>query len=97
MTVEVTAFGTYFAEGLELVEHLPFDMLEEADLLVHLFDNQKLTGCILRANAARALVRIDENTWWLERQTRGRVHRWIVRARERAEQQMRSNDHAERI
>ena len=88
MTVEVTAFGTYFAEGIELVENLPFDMLGGADLLVHLFDSQKLTGRVLRADAARALVRIDEKSWWLERQTSGRVGRWVVRARERAEQQI---------
>jgi hypothetical protein len=85
MTVKVTAFGTHFAEGLELLECKPFNMLEGADLIVRLFDNQKLRGVVLRADAAHVLVQIDENRWWLERQSSGHVGRWVVRARDRAE------------
>ncbi len=79
MTIEVTAFGTYFAEGVELIESEACNMLEGTDLLLRLFDNQKLTGRVLQADADRALVEIDERTWWLDRQPSGRVGRWVVR------------------
>lgn len=81
-TVEVTAFSTCFTDGLELIESEAFDMLEGAGMLVHLFDNQKLTGVVLRADGAHALVQIGENKWWLERNQRGPVGLWVVRAGE---------------
>jgi hypothetical protein len=49
MVVELTTSGTYFTEGLELVENKPFNMLEGVDLLLHLFDNKMLRGRVLRA------------------------------------------------
>lgn len=78
-TIEVTALGTYFAEGVELIESKDSNMLEGADLLLHLFDNQNLRGRVLRADPVHALVQIDGRTWWLDRQSRGRVGRWVVR------------------
>ncbi len=82
MTVEMTAFGNYLGEGLELIESRPFHVLEGAALLVHLFDNRKLRGRVLRTEPARALVEIGERRWWLERNSSGQVGRWMVRARE---------------
>jgi hypothetical protein len=85
MTVELSAFGTYFAEGIELIEAKPFNMLDGADLVVHLFDSQKLTGVVLRSDGAHALVQIGEQWWRLERNQSGQVGRWLVRAKEGAE------------
>ncbi len=85
MPVELTTFGTYFAEGLELVENKPFNMLEGAELLLHLFDNQMLRGRVLRADPGRALVEVADRRWWLERQSDGYVGHWVVRSREGAE------------
>ncbi len=79
MTVEVNALGTYFAEGIELIECEACNILEGADLVLHLFDNQKLRGRVLRADPDRALVEIDERTWWLDRQSSDQVGRWVVR------------------
>ena len=92
MTVEVTAFGTNFAEGVELVENKPFTMLEGAPLVLHLFDNQEVRGRVLRTEATRALVELDEHRWWLERKSTGAVGRWVVRAREGVEHNGRLND-----
>jgi hypothetical protein len=84
MNVELTALATYLAEGVELIESKPFSLLEGAQLLLHLFNNQNLGGRVLRADAAHALVEVGEKRWWLDRQSSGRVHRWIVRAPEGA-------------
>ena len=84
MTVELTAFGTYFAQGMALIENKTFSLLGGTDLRVHLFDDQKLAGVVLRADGAHALIQIDEERWWLERNRNGQAGRWIVRARRRA-------------
>lgn len=78
MTVEVNALGTYFAEGIELIESKACCMLEGADLLLHLFDNQKLRGRVLRADPDRALVEIDERMWWLDHNSSGQIGYWVV-------------------
>jgi hypothetical protein len=81
MTVELTAFGTYFAQGVALIENKTFSLLEGADVLLRLFDDQKLTGVVLRADGAHALIQIDQDRWWLERNQNGQAGHWIVRAR----------------
>jgi hypothetical protein len=96
MTVEVTVFGTYFAEGAELVEHEPFHMQADAELLVHLFDNQELWGRVLRADPTGALVEIDDRRWWLARAPSGAVGRWVAEAG-KAKPHKRPKDHAEMI
>ncbi len=85
MPVELTTFGTSFAEGLELVENKPFNMLEGAELLLHMFDNKTLSGRVLRTDPCRVLVEFADRRWWLERQSDGYVGHWVVRAREGAE------------
>ncbi|HLG44754.1 MAG TPA: hypothetical protein VKY24_00820 [Reyranella sp.] len=40
-----------------------------------MFDNQTLTGRILRANPVGVLVEIGETRWWVERNRSGDVGR----------------------
>jgi hypothetical protein len=81
--VEVLAFSTY--GRIEVIEGMPFNMVEGAQVVVHLFDKQKLTGVVLHADGTSAVIKIGENRWWLERRSRGPLSRWEVRAREESE------------
>lgn len=85
MTVEAKVLGTGFADGIELVENEPFSMREGTELLLHLSDNRKVSGRVLRADdAVRALVEIDQTRWWLERKAGSHGSRWVVRTRQGA-------------
>jgi hypothetical protein len=83
VTVELTALGTYFAEGLELEIMNRLSLHDGSDLLLHLFDKQDIGGHVLRCEAERALVQVGEQKWWLQKQSGGRRERWTVHAAER--------------
>jgi hypothetical protein len=79
MRVEVLAFGTYFAAGLELAVIEPSCFQESAELLVRLFDKRQIEGRVLHVGATRALIELGGSKWWLEKSdVVNRPDRWTV-------------------